>query len=256
MKTYHGMYELALKLVNESVETLKIEPEKPENEKSILEKLSKINSKVAVVMSADSVMAGVDTTAAAFLGILYCLATNPEKQQKLRDEVNQVLKNSTDPLTSENMKNLPYLRAVIKESLRMYSVTSGNIRRINRDLVLSGFRVPAGTDVAMMTLFTSNDERHHEKPREFIPERWLKDNNDAGCPHAKDANPFSYLPFGFGARMCLGRRIAELELEVAMLRIIRDYKVEWNYGPLKIKSVLVNIPEGDLKFKFTKLTSE
>lgn len=45
----------------------------------------------------------------------------------------------------------------------------------------------------------------------FIPERWLKEGNDSGCPSAKTAHPFVYLPFGFGPRMCVGRRLAELE---------------------------------------------
>lgn len=253
MNTYHEMYELGLKLVNEAIEKLKNEPEKPENEKSILEKLSKINSKVAVVMSIDSVIAGVDTTSASFFGILYCLAKNPEKQQILREEITKVLTSKSDSLTAEKMRNLPYLRAVIKEGLRIYPPATGNIRRTNRDIVLAGYNVPKGTDVVIGTYLTSKDNKHFDKANEFIPERWLKDNNDPQCPHAKDAHPFSYMPFGFGARMCLGRRIAELELEVVIMRIISNYKVEWNYEPMKIKSVLLNIPEGDLKFKFTNI---
>jgi cytochrome P450 len=53
--------------------------------------------------------------------------------------------------------------------------------------------------------------------------------------------------------MCVGRRFAELEMEVLITRIIQNYKIEWNYEDLKIKSVLVNVPDGDLKFKFTEV---
>jgi cytochrome P450 len=53
--------------------------------------------------------------------------------------------------------------------------------------------------------------------------------------------------------MCIGRRFAELEIEVLVSRIVLDYKIEWNHEDMKIKSVLVNIPDGDLKFKFTEI---
>lgn len=81
----------------------------------------------------------------------------------------------------------------------------------------------------------SLDEAQFKQNKKFIPERWLKDNNDAQCPHAKDAHPFAYIPFGFGSRMCVGRRFAELEIEVVVSRIIREFKLEWNQPPLKFK---------------------
>lgn len=204
-------------------------------------------------MSADALLAGIDTTSSAAIGILYCLAKNQDKQQLLREELRRILPNKDDPLTPDKMRNMPYLRAVIKEGIRLYPPTSGNLRKISDDLVLSGYQVPKGTEVIMALMLLHRSEEQFAKPEEFIPERFLKNNVDPQCPHAKDANPFSYLPFGFGARMCVGRRLAELEIEVLVTRFIRDYKLEWNHSDLKIKSVLINIPEGDLKFKITKV---
>jgi cytochrome P450 family 12 len=121
-------------------------------------------------------------------------------------------------------------------------------------LVLSGYRVPKGTEVMMALISAHFDEKHFGQAKAFIPERWIKSNTDPGCPHAKDSHPFAYLPFGFGARMCVGKRFAELEIEVLVTRIIRDYKIEWNHPEeMKIKSVLVNVPDGDLKFKLTEV---
>jgi cytochrome P450 family 12 len=227
---------------------------KEEREESILEKLLKINKKVAVVMSADAMLAGVDTTSSALIGVLYCLARNQDKQEKLREELLTILPNKDDKLTPDKMRNMPYLRAIIKEGIRLYPPTSGNIRKAGKDLVLSGYRVPEGTEVVMGLMLSHYDEKQFKKADKFIPERWLKSNTDPECPHAKDSHPFAYLPFGFGARMCVGKRFAYLEIEVLLTRIIRGYKVEWtSLEEMKIKSVLVNIPDGDLKFKFTEV---
>lgn len=53
--------------------------------------------------------------------------------------------------------------------------------------------------------------------------------------------------------MCIGRRIADMELEIFLARIIRNFKVEWNYGELKMKGYLMNFPENKMKFKMTEI---
>lgn len=55
------------------------------------------------------------------------------------------------------------------------------------------------------------------------------------------------------ARMCVGRRLAELEMEILLTRLIRQYKIEWHHSDMKIKSVLVNVPDGDLKFRMIEV---
>lgn len=239
--------------MDKAIADLDKEPKKEGREESILEKLSKINKNVAVVMCADALMAGVDTTSTATISVLYCLAKNQDKQDKLREELQQLLPDRNEPLTTEKMKNMPYLRAVIKEAIRMYPPTSGNLRRVDEDLVLSGYQIPKGTEVVMSLAMMQGDERHFAQAKQFIPERWLKNNPDVSCPRAKDAHPFAYLPFGFGSRMCVGRRLAEMEIEVLVTRIVQNYKIEWNHPDMKIKSVFLNLPDGDLKFKLTEV---
>jgi cytochrome P450 family 12 len=105
------------------------------------------------------------------------------------------------------------------------------------------------TELIFPTNIIPLQEKHFERANEFIPERWLKDNNDPKCPHAKDSHPFAYLPFGFGSRMCVGRRFAELEIEVLVIRMIREFELSWNYPELKFKSTSLNIAADPLKFK-------
>jgi cytochrome P450 family 12 len=70
------------------------------------------------------------------------LAKNPEKQQKLREELLTILPSKDSPLTPENMRNLPYLRAVIKEGLRIFAPTVGTVRAAGQDMVLQGYQIP------------------------------------------------------------------------------------------------------------------
>lgn len=108
-------------------------------------------------------------------------------------------------------------------------------------------------DVVLSGTLLQRDENYFPQNKQFIPERWLKGNVSTECPSARNNNPFIYLPFGFGARACIGRRFSEMEMEILLIRILQKYKVEWNYKPIQYMTSLIQIPIGDLKFKFTEL---
>lgn len=106
----------------------------------------------------------------------------------------------------------------------------------------------------MANTLLQHDNVHFPTSDKFLPERWLKSESpSSGCPSARSANPFVYLPFGFGARSCIGKRFAEMEVEIMLARIIRQYNLEWNYAPIKYVTSLIQTPVGDLKFKLTEL---
>lgn len=69
------------------------------------------------------------------------------------------------------------------------------MRKAGEDLVLSGYQIPKGTDIVMPVALFAKD--CYTKSDEFIPERWLKGETHAECPHVKEASAFSYLPFGY-----------------------------------------------------------
>ncbi|KAH8299801.1 hypothetical protein KR044_005969, partial [Drosophila immigrans] len=250
--------EITIGYVQEAVE--RIEKAKDANsdaEKSVLEKLLAINHKYAVVMAMDMLFAGVDTTTSTFAAILLAMSQHPEKQARLRAEIRGILPEKDTPLTVESMKNLPYLRACIKESLRYYPLTSANVRTTRQELVLSGYTVPEGSEIAMVHLNLWRNPKHFSQPDEFIPERWLREGQteSSGCPAAtKPSHPFAYLPFGFGARSCIGRRIAEMELEIGVARLLRHFEVEFNHPADKpFIAYQLATPRIPLQFKFTDL---
>jgi cytochrome P450 family 12 len=85
--------------------------------------------------------------------VLYQLAKNPEKQPILRDEILKVLPTKDTLITNENIKNLPYLRAFIKESIRMVSPILGNFRATGQDIVLQGYRIPKDVSIFKRNYF-------------------------------------------------------------------------------------------------------
>lgn len=147
--------------------------------------------------------------------LLYALATNPEKQEILRKEIVGVLPDKGSPITDQTLLNLPYLRACMKEASRMRATVIGTARRLPVDTVIAGYQFPKNNDISMGQMITSTSDKYFKKPNEFIPERFLKSQH---CPELKSQHPFAFLPFGFGPRMCIGRRLAELEVQILTIR--------------------------------------
>lgn len=149
------------------------------------------------------------------------------------------------------MSNLPYLRACIKEGIRLYPIGPGTLRRMPCDVVLSGYRVVAGTDVGIAANYQmANLEKYVPRAREFLPERWLR--NEANSHLVGDtATPFMYLPFGFGPRACAGKRIVDMMLEISIARLVRNFDIGFDY-PIDnaFESRFFVKPNIPFKFKF------
>uniref|UniRef100_A0A182PZ57 Uncharacterized protein n=1 Tax=Anopheles epiroticus TaxID=199890 RepID=A0A182PZ57_9DIPT len=253
MKEFDNLTNLVMAKIDEAVTKIETAP-KVEGNQSVLEKLLRTDKKIAMVMAFDMLMAGIDTTSSSTIGILYCLAKNPDKQALLRNELRSILPHPDSPLTAENIRNLPYLRSCIKEGLRLYQPTPANVRKVGHNIVLQGYRVPKHTEVVMASLVLQRDAAHFPQPEAFLPERWLTDGQDAEIPSGKEAHPFIYLPFGFGARSCIGKRLAMMEMEIVIARFVRQYEVEWNNGELKMKMGIVNTPAVPLRFGLRDVT--
>lgn len=119
-----------------------------------------------------------------------------------------------------------YSNLELKSSLifcRMYPVIVVNGRSLSQDTVLGGYMVPKGTHIIFPHHVVSNSEEYFEEPQKFVPERWIKGVNE-NCPN-KPIHPFVSLPFGYGRRSCLGRRFAEMELQILLskVRVILHY---------------------------------
>ena len=197
----------------------------------------------------DVLVAGVDTTSNTMQWILYMIATNPEKQDILRQEVMSVL-GDLEHASPNTLANMPYLKACVRETLRLYPVLSVVNRIPAEDIVLSGFHIPAGTQLDFLCHVMGRDETVFIDAEKFQPERWLRNKEDRKFTEAVHA--FSSTPFGFGTRMCLGRRIAEMELHLLLARIVQEFEIRYAPGHEIVEPFVrgATIPDRPVRVQF------
>ncbi|MFC9930337.1 cytochrome P450 [Streptomyces sp. NPDC127190] len=164
-------------------------------------------------------VAGSETTAIALSWALYLVATNPDIQQRLWDETDRVLDGK--PVSYEHVPDLKVAHQIITETLRLYP-PAGMIwtRIVTADTHLGGYDIPAGTTIAYSSYAVHRQARYYTDPDVFNPDRW-----DAEALHAAPRNK-AYLPFGGGARKCIGDQFAIIEAVLALTDIASRWRLE------------------------------
>ena len=152
-------------------------------------------------------IAGSDSTSGALRAIFYFLMKHPSKMERLTQEIDDAFQNSTltSPVQYNQATKLPYLMAVIQESLRLFPPFGVPMPRYvpNGGLQLFSHHIPVGFKIGMNAMVTQFDESvFGEDAREFRPERWLV--NDAQYRAMQKA----MLVFGAGTRTCIGKHVS------------------------------------------------
>ncbi|KAK0404971.1 hypothetical protein QR680_017732 [Steinernema hermaphroditum] len=171
--------------------------------------------------------AGMDTTIATVSWAFAFLATHPDVQEKMREELWRVVGKNRDVELSDKVL-LPYSSAVVTETYRLSALLNVNIwRQTTKECSIGGHRVLKGTANAAMMCVIFRDESVFEKPKEFNPERFIDDKQLEQ----------KVIPFGLGKRQCLGEGLARAEVFLTILNVIKSYRlidedgtVEWRKG--------------------------
>ncbi|CAG2165938.1 unnamed protein product [Oppiella nova] len=163
--------------------------------------------------------AGFGTTASTLAFMAYELALNPSVQQKLYDEINGAI-DSDGEIPYDVLTRLPYLDAVLSETLRLHTPVPQLVRVAARDYKLgdTGITIPKGMTVEVPIYAIHRSPKYYPNPDQFEPDRFLQENKF-------NLIPYTYLPFGGGPRLCVGMRFAFLMIKVAMVMIIRKYRL-------------------------------
>uniref|UniRef100_A0A665W4C6 Thromboxane-A synthase n=1 Tax=Echeneis naucrates TaxID=173247 RepID=A0A665W4C6_ECHNA len=190
-------------------------------------------------------LAGYETSSNTLAFTCYLLAIHPGCQCKVQQEVDDFF---TRYVNYTNVQELKYLDMVICEALRLYPPGFRFARDIDHDCVVNGQFLPKGATVEIPVGFLHYDAEHWPEPEKFIPERFT--------PEAKASrHPFVYLPFGAGPRNCVGMRLAQMEIKIALIRLFHKYSTvacSETKVPLKLKSSSTLGPKNGIFVKITR----
>ncbi|QAT84746.1 MULTISPECIES: cytochrome P450 [Myxococcaceae] len=186
-------------------------------------------------------VAGHETTAVSMTWGMYFLHRAPEALAKLRQELAAF---PTAP-DAETLSKLPYLSAVCDESLRLNPVFYLVSRKLREPFTLAGYELPAGTGLMVAITLTHSRPETFPEPERFQPERFL----------GRRYSPFEYVPFGGGARRCIGAAFALYEMKVTLGTLLWAHRFEL-VNDTEVRPIRRNVtavPHEDIPLRYTGL---
>ncbi|XGW03819.1 hypothetical protein V3C99_015176 [Haemonchus contortus] len=188
---------------------------------------------------------GHDTTSASINWFLHLMGANPDIQEKVQREVDEVLGEVDRPVTYEDLGGLKYLEACIKETLRLYPSVPLIARQTVEDIKIKDHVLPAGTGVVVVPSMVHRDPNYWDDPEVFRPERFI----DGELKH-----PYAYIPFSAGSRNCIGQRFAMMEEKCILALLMRHLRVRslLRTDEMRVAAELIIRPLHGNRIKFEK----
>jgi benzoate 4-monooxygenase len=183
-------------------------------------------------------IAGSDTTSNTSCALLFHCLQHPAVVRKLQQELDEALPGDDVP-TYAAVRDLPYVDAVIKETMRIHSTSSLGLPRLippGPGLTINGRHFPQGT-VLSVPAYTIHHSKEIWGPDAdtFRPERWEK---------VTEKQKAAFIPFSYGPRACVGRNVAEMELALIVSTIFKRYEFELRQGEMETREGFLRKPLG------------
>jgi len=199
-------------------EVLNVVSKKDEEQTNIAQMLLNSEEKLSrydiIAESSTFAVAGHETTAVSVMWTTVFLAKYPEVKKKVLQELDTVLQGRAPNV--QDLQQLPYLKAVISESMRLYPPGAFFERTATQDETVQGIFIPKGTGIWMNSWFVHRDEKTWSDPLTFNPERFLG---------TETPSTNTYFPFGLGPRVCIGKQFALWELAIALAMIYQNFTI-------------------------------
>ena len=173
------------------------------------------------------VVMGHDVTSAAIMWTSYVLATEPEAQQRVQEELDDIFDGDIRPMTLADAQRMKYLEWCLKEAMRLYPPVPLLARDVTGDITVGGYTVPASSTVSVLVKSVHSDPKHWPEPEKFIPERFAPQN-------ARGRHPYAYLAFSGGARNCIAQRVGLLQAKLVLAHLFRRFEVTTVRGRSKV----------------------
>lgn len=180
--------------------------------------------------------AGHDTTAWGLTWATVLIGHYPNVQRRLQEEADEMFESlDNGQMTLQDLRTrLRYTEAVVKETLRLYPSVPVIGRTVETDIKVDNrWTIPKGCQVFVCPRAIHRDPKYWTQPDDFVPERWLMDDNNNALDSSlsdkvemRKRHPFSYIPFSAGVRNCIGQKFAILEMKAVLANIFRHFDVE------------------------------
>ncbi len=161
-------------------------------------------------------LAGYDTTSRTLTWAWYSLAQNPNVEALLHQEIDEVLGGRAP--TNDDLPHLRYTSLVIQETMRLLPPNPIIARQALQDDQIGGFKIPAGSVVALSQYLAHRHDAHWDEADVFQPERFATEN-------AAGRHRFAYFPFGGGPRQCVGKGMAMMNVALALATLAQKHRL-------------------------------
>uniref|UniRef100_A0A1I7Y7R7 Cytochrome P450 n=1 Tax=Steinernema glaseri TaxID=37863 RepID=A0A1I7Y7R7_9BILA len=166
---------------------------------------------------------GHDTTSSGIGWTLWCLATHPEIQKKVHEELDEHFGDSDREVTTEDLKKLKYLERCIKEAMRLFPPVPMVERTLQHNLKMGGVTAPKGSHVVICPLMIHRNTMNYKKTDTYDPDNFLSER-------ISERHPYDYIPFSAGPRNCIGQRFAQHEEKTMITWILRKYRISTKHN--------------------------
>jgi cytochrome P450 len=190
-------------------------------------------------------LAGHETTANALAWAFYLLARHPEVRTRLEREVDAVLAGRTPTLA--DLRAMPYALAVFKEAMRLYPPAYVVARRATRAVTVRGHAIGKNDLCLVNIIGMHHRSKYFPDPERFDPTRFLPENE-------KDLSKQAFLPFGAGARVCIGNHFALLEGHLALAAIAQRVQLDQPVAGTSVgtEPLITLRPKGGMPMRVTR----
>ncbi|RKP07966.1 cytochrome P450 [Thamnocephalis sphaerospora] len=214
-RKYQREYEMFIEHTIDMIERRRKQKDPP---KDILQALIEaVDEDTGMGLSTEEIA----SNAFILMGVILLL-THPECMKCLVSEIDEAIPSIGEPITHAKVQNLPYLNAILQETLRLRCPAGVDLpRKVSpQGANLCNLFIPGGTEITLLYNTIMQDERNFDNPNTFAPDRWL------ASPEEVSETKRAFLPFSAGPRVCLGRALAWMELRVTMATLLRKFEFE------------------------------
>ena len=191
--------------------------------------------------------AGHETTATALTWALYMIATHVEVRDKLEAELDSVLQGRSAAV--DELQNLPYMRAVLEETMRLYPSIVLLLRRVASNQIVTDhlFQKNSYTLINLYNLHRA--PAYWEQPETFRPERFMAENREK-------IKKYTYLPFGVGQRVCIGNHFAMMEAMLILATLMQAFRFDYASPMAPVPKLAVSLrPAAGMPMRITRRES-